>query len=622
MPSAFSLFDVVEESSAETPNLIYSSPGVDVSEELKAVAKQLIGLENFSEIPLGRGQHEYAIEQIKRVSAVGGWLCIKNLHLSLHWIPQIEIAMTSVTPHKNFRLWLTTERRENLPSTLLLSSLKIAYETPPGLKKNLLQTYSSWGPEYIARSGQNNFLRAQCLFGLAWFHALTEERRSYIPLGWTKFYEFNYSDLKAGSDLIERMISGSSIQWEFIHGVMANAIYGGRVDNDFDFRVLWTYLREVFSDSVTPGKSSGRQQIAPGLTLPASRDLRDYLKLINKLEDSDRPDYFGFPANIDSNSQRAADLIVTNKLGILSRSFSMSDKFELEKWHKELSPVLNLWKKLNSSVNLTRQHVPDRRLSAVTEDRTKLAHNEDPVTSFLELEYKSALRLVHAVHTDLTMISRVLRGSMVVTDDVERLVVCLLHDRTPASWLDLWPGPERPTTYLRSLVARTRACDQWRRRSASGSLLSGSEKPLDLADLFRPSAFLNALRLLTCRQAAVPVDQLRLMSMWLVQSDVKASLIPPNHPQVRVSDMLLEGCRFEAGHLEMLNTDSPSVNSVPVCCLAWVLQPSVSSTEKSITIPLYQNQRRDKLITRLEVPCGRHEDSVWIKAGVTLYLRE
>ena len=38
-----------------------------------------------------------------------------------------------------------------------------------------------------------------------------------------------------------------------MHGLMENAIYGGRVDNTFDMRVLTSYLVQYFSDSVVTG---------------------------------------------------------------------------------------------------------------------------------------------------------------------------------------------------------------------------------------------------------------------------------------------------------------------------------------------------------------------------------
>jgi dynein heavy chain 2 len=36
---------------------------------------------------------------------------------------------------------------------------------------------------------------------------------------------------------------GKGLDWEIVHGLMVDAIYGGRIDNAFDIRVLKAYLR-------------------------------------------------------------------------------------------------------------------------------------------------------------------------------------------------------------------------------------------------------------------------------------------------------------------------------------------------------------------------------------------
>jgi dynein heavy chain 2 len=41
---------------------------------------------------------------------------------------------------------------------------------------------------------------------LAFFHALVQERRTYIPQGWSKSYEFSYSDLKVALEIIDNVI--------------------------------------------------------------------------------------------------------------------------------------------------------------------------------------------------------------------------------------------------------------------------------------------------------------------------------------------------------------------------------------------------------------------------------
>ena len=87
------------------------------------------------------------------------------------------------------------------------------------------------------------------MFILSWFHALIQERRTYIPQGWVKYYEFSYGDLKAGEQILSSIVAetkGQSPQWQKIYGILENAIYGGRVDNEFDMRVLRTYMKQIF----------------------------------------------------------------------------------------------------------------------------------------------------------------------------------------------------------------------------------------------------------------------------------------------------------------------------------------------------------------------------------------
>lgn len=46
------------------------------------------------------------------------------------------------------------------------------------------------------------------------------------------------------------IIGTKDVQWEFVHGLLENAIYGGRIDNYFDLRVLQSYLKQFFNSSI------------------------------------------------------------------------------------------------------------------------------------------------------------------------------------------------------------------------------------------------------------------------------------------------------------------------------------------------------------------------------------
>lgn len=94
---------------------------------------------------------------------------------------------------------------------------------------------------------------------LAWFHAIVQERRTYIPQGWSKFYEFSYGDLKAGATLIDVLIKesgdASTFKWDTLYGLLETAIYGGRIDNELDLRVLRAYLESYYNQDVVKGRS-------------------------------------------------------------------------------------------------------------------------------------------------------------------------------------------------------------------------------------------------------------------------------------------------------------------------------------------------------------------------------
>ena len=65
-------------------------------------------------------------------------------------------------------------------------------------------------------------------------------------------------------------------RWEYVNGLLLNVIYGGRIDNNFDLRILRSYLAQYFNDDVL-GKD--RSAINDEISVPLSKNLRVFLKL-------------------------------------------------------------------------------------------------------------------------------------------------------------------------------------------------------------------------------------------------------------------------------------------------------------------------------------------------------
>jgi hypothetical protein len=76
---------------------------------------------------------------------------------------------------------------------LLQQALKTTYEAPPGLKRNLQRTFEGWEPEQLPAAAP---VHCRLLLLLACFHAVVQERRAYVPQGWTRFYECSDGDLR------------------------------------------------------------------------------------------------------------------------------------------------------------------------------------------------------------------------------------------------------------------------------------------------------------------------------------------------------------------------------------------------------------------------------------------
>ncbi|KAF1521633.1 Cytoplasmic dynein 2 heavy chain 1, partial [Eudyptes sclateri] len=602
-PSPLNLKRLYKETLEIEPILIIISPGADPSQELQELASVERNTECYHQIAMGQGQADLAIQTLKECARNGEWLCLKNLHLVTSWLPVLEKELNTLQPQPNFRLWLTTEVHPKFTPILLQSSLKITYEAPPGLKKNLLRTYESWTPEQINKKG--NLSRAHSLFCLAWFHAVCQERRNYIPQGWTKFYEFSLSDLRAGFDIIDRLFEGSKdFQWEFVHGLFENAIYGGRVDNYFDMRVLRSYLEQLFNPQVIGSLNARGKKMTSfpySISLPNSCSILDYRNIIESLPEDDKPDFFGLPANIARSSQRMISSQVISQLRILSRSVTAGCKFDREIWSTELSPILNLWKKLNQNSNLIHQKVSP-----------PVEQQGSPILSFITLEQFNAIRLVQSVHQSLASLSKVIRGTSLLSSEVQRLASALLNQKCPLKWQTKWEGPEDPLQYLRSLVARTLAIQNWVEKAEKEKLLSDT---LDLSELFHPDTFLNALRQETARVMSCSVDNLKFTASW-------KGRIQEGKLQVKISGLQLEGCSFDGSRLSENLHDSPSVSSVLPCYMAWIPQDAYGpySPEECISLPVYTSVERDRVVTNIDVPCGGNQDQ-WIQCGAALFLK-
>jgi dynein heavy chain 2 len=546
-PPALNIREVVIETKASEPILMINSPGSDPSQELRDATSQ--NRQSLHEIAMGQGQTDYALEKIREAMKHGHWICLKNVHLMTYWIPLLIQEINSNEPHSDFRLWLTAESHPKFPSALLESCLKITYESPPGIKRNLQTTMNSWSSEFMSRGG--NTIRAQALFTLAWFHAVVQERRTFIPQGWASYYEFSDADLRTGLEVMENIFKGAegNVSWDYVHGLFQNAIYGGRVDNNHDLRILNSYLCSFFNSNILSGTNRAKKPLGPGLELPATTSYQEYIELVHKIPDTDKPALFGLPANIGRAHQRNISEGAIKQLRLIMLSTESVSKFDREKWQAELSPILNLWKKLNQGTGMLQVKI-----------QQPSGHEINPMKAFIELEFFNGIALLQHVHKSLAGISKVIRGTNLLTEKISGLASSLLQQETPMSWQSVWSGPENPTDYIKAVVLKVNEIQKWSSKVDQGSLL---KENIDLSDLFHPDTFLSALAQQTAREYGVSMSDLKLQSSWSRGGISGAKLA------VKINALELEGALFDGVRLSESRHDSPNIQIAPTCTLAW-----------------------------------------------------
>ncbi|CAE8588983.1 unnamed protein product, partial [Polarella glacialis] len=616
-PPALSLLRLYsEETSSRLPTLFLTTPGADPSLELeefaKAYAEKNCPSMNFHQLSMGGGQNDDAIRMLHEASKNGDWVCLKNLHLVISWVPLLEKEIKNMEPHPNFRCWLTTEPHAKFPPILLETSLKVTYEAPPGVKKNVLRTLESWNQNWF---GQGNDVRSRVIFLCAHFHAVMQERRTYIPQGWTKFYEFSQSDLQSACETVSMLVkSGESLKqqnpqhigldWVTLIGVLELAVYGSRVDNEYDSRLVREYLAMFFKLETLEGprrKSPSGVEIPP-FDIPASTNMSDFRSRVEQLPDIDNPASFGMAPNADRSLQRINSTKAIAMLKMLSSASGAEDGPGggsggfIAVWKQQLGPLFTIW-----------ENVTKGQLSKVKGVEIRAVQPDDPpMVAFILMDAAEASRLGDLVSNCLSTLQKVVNGTVLSTPDLQSQAKCLIRSEVPAAWAATWPSaPEDPTVFLAGLAKRIMALKgDWVKRVSSRNIV---ELPVTLSDFLRPDVFLNALRQQTARKLAVSIDSLHLVATFEphLLSDPSSSPLP-----VTVQDLILEGCCFDDSKKILVEGQrtSPLVSVLPPLTVAWMSKAqhperaaSSARAASTILMPIYASLSRERLIGEVEL---------------------
>lgn len=302
----YDLHEVVKGTTAVHPIALASVPGYDASYRVDNLCRN--ASVSYASVAMGSAEGFTLAEQaIANAARTGTWVLLKNVHLAPSWLGQLEKRLHSLSPAPSFRLFLTMETNPAVPVNILRQSRVIMNEPPPGVRANLLDTLRGL-PQKRLSSGPAE--KPRLFFLLAWFHAVVQERLRYLPLGWSKGYEFNDSDFDAALNTIDSWIGAlakgkanvdpAQIPWLAVRTLIKQAVYGGRVDSDFDQRVVDAFVDRVFSAKAYDADFALVRRENGDLTVPEGTQVSQFIAWAQNLPEREPPAWLALPTSAES----------------------------------------------------------------------------------------------------------------------------------------------------------------------------------------------------------------------------------------------------------------------------------------------------------------------------------
>jgi len=583
-PPPFDLEGSFEDSSAQTPIIFITSPGADpIDYLLKLAGEKGKAGPTFKIISLGQGQGPIAEAAMEGARRSGDWVCLQNCHLSVSWLPKLEVILEQTTgqgEHPDYRLWLTTMASPAFPVAVLQNGVKITQEPPKGIKANLNRTFLDLSDkEYLECAKPFEFKKL--VFAVAFYHALCLERRKFGAIGWNVPYDWMTSDLKTGIMQIRMYLNETPpgiVPFETLNNVVGDISYGGRVTDKWDKRTNLSILRKYFQPAiVAPGDpypfSESGVYFAP--EAPTTADVRKY---IEGLPLDETPDTFGLHEN-------AAITLQMKETGEL-----MATLIQMQPRSGGGGGGGGGGGKSNDDVVLEIVDEVQRRLPKPFDREVAhpltFAKEGEGINSlgvFLDQEMVRFNVLIKRVRSTLEQLKKAVKGLVVMSASLENMYQSFLFQRVPPEWESAAYPSLKPLGYwIENLFQRLQATQSW--------LVDGPPKTYWVSGFFFPQGFMTGALQMYARKTRLAIDTLAFRSHVMPFSEDTCTG-PPNDG-VYIHGLFVVGARWNGEKMRMDEMRPLELISRIPC--VW-LEPMIVSQINNGTAypaPVYKTSRR------------------------------
>lgn len=129
------------------------------------------------------------------------------------------------------------------------------------------------------------------------------ERRKFRTLGWNIIYQFNDADFEVSENILSAYLDQyQDTPWEALRFLIAGINYGGHVTDEWDRRLLLTYINGYFTENAL-AEAFYKLSPLPHYYIPRDGSLNAYRDFVSMLPNIDHPEAFGQHLNADIASQ-------------------------------------------------------------------------------------------------------------------------------------------------------------------------------------------------------------------------------------------------------------------------------------------------------------------------------
>eukprot|EP00924_Labyrinthula_sp_SR-Ha-C_P003608 maker-scaffold_3-augustus-gene-0.0-mRNA-1 protein AED:0.02 eAED:0.02 QI:0/0/0/1/0.5/0/3/0/4475 len=612
-PPILNYGQLFKQSTCYVPMIFINSPGADPAGDIRKLFLDLdLPPNNFKTVSLGQGQNKIAMNLYENGMVRGHWVLLQNCHLLINWLKELEGKMETVDKtriHENFRLWMTTDVNDKFPLGILQKAVKVVIEPPDGLKLNLRNTFNKVSEDQF--EGCEHKVYKRLVYVLCFLHGVLQERRKYGKIGYNVAYDFNFSDFQISLNLLGLYLAKSFqnnddvLPWKSLKYLIGDAMYGGRVSDDFDRRVLQTYVDEYFGDFLLDENNKFYfSKSGFDYMLPANDKYEIHKKHIEGLPLTCGPAVFGLHSNAEitylTNATRS---LYSSLVNLQPRTSGSSGGVSREDTIAQ------------TAISVRKSLVSPYEIGII---KKKFGQVPTPTEVVLLQELERFNFLISKMDTTLADLLRALKGEVGMTDELEDLSNSLFNNYLPPSWSKLAPETQKSlSSWMAMFKKRVSQYQKW--------IEERNMRVIWLSGLHIPESYLTALVQTACRKQNWSLDKSTLYTqVTKFRHDSELTVDAGCSLSCFISGLYLEGAGWDIEHgvlkpqiWKQLVEEMPLVEVIPI-------EQRRLKVRGTFKVPVYVTQNRRNamgvgLVFEASVGSDVHQ-SFWILQGVALCL--